>query len=313
LANLQIPDEDLWKTWPTLGGFTFAKKKWGELYVGGLTEVEYDAEAFSKLVFPTEKKELIKSFILHSEGMKNDLISGKGGGALFLLHGPPGCGKTLTAEAIAELLKRPLYKVDCGELTAHGLFQVEQKLSELLELASQWNAVVLIDEADIFLEKRSSNNIDRNAVVGTFLRLLEYYTGVLFLTTNRVHDFDEAFYSRIQVKLKYYELEEDARRQVWKNFLLDKKQDALGTSITDSDIAILAAPKLNGREIRNVIQLAKALARGESSALTRKHVERVVALYLQFDREMKDAVDTQTTKELNQLKRSAELKRSIGL
>jgi SpoVK/Ycf46/Vps4 family AAA+-type ATPase len=56
--------------------------------------------------------------------------------------------------------------------------------------------VVLIDEADIFLEKRTTTQIDRNAVVGTFLRVLEYYNGVLFLTTNRVHDFDEAFYSR---------------------------------------------------------------------------------------------------------------------
>jgi SpoVK/Ycf46/Vps4 family AAA+-type ATPase len=55
---------------------------------------------------------------------------------------------------------------------------------------------MLIDEADIFLEKRSTEDIERNAVVGTFLRLLEYYDGVLFLTTNRVHNFDEAFYSR---------------------------------------------------------------------------------------------------------------------
>jgi hypothetical protein len=54
-------------------------------------------------------------------------------------------------------------------------------LREILEIASVWDAVVLIDEADIFLEKRTEEDIKRNALVGIFLRLLEYHQGVLFL------------------------------------------------------------------------------------------------------------------------------------
>jgi len=88
------------------------------------------------------------------------------------LHGPPGTGKTLTAEAIAELLKRPLYSVSVGELGT-TVEKLEEKLREILEVAHLWNAVILLDEADIFLEKRSDNDIHRNAMVGIFLRLLE--------------------------------------------------------------------------------------------------------------------------------------------
>lgn len=117
-------------------------------------------------------------------------------------------------------------------------------LRDILDVASVWNAVILIDEADIFLEKRTDNDINRNALVGIFLRLLEYHQvcsprnpipskkgkerikisdrypqGIIFLTTNRVKRFDEAFHSRISVALKYPELDEEGRRKVWKILL----------------------------------------------------------------------------------------------
>merc|ERR1711998_805045 len=92
--------------------------------------------------------------------------------------------------------------------------ELEKSLREILEVASAWNAVVLLDEADIFLEKRSENDVARNAMVGIFLRLLEYHQGVLFLTTNRVKSFDSAFHSRISVALKYPDLDPAQRQQV---------------------------------------------------------------------------------------------------
>jgi len=60
--------------------------------------------------------------------------------------------------------------------------------------------VLLLDEADIFMEQRSESDIKRNAMVGIFIRLLEYYQGILFLTTNRSGGLDQAFASRISVQ-----------------------------------------------------------------------------------------------------------------
>src|ERR1019366_6660596 len=96
---------------------------------------------------------------------------------------------TLTSEAIADTLHRPLYSVSVGELGVSPE-ELESKLRKILDLAFQWNAVLLLDEADIFMEARDTNNIERNAMVSIFLRLLEYYSGVMFLTTNRVKSFD---------------------------------------------------------------------------------------------------------------------------
>ena len=149
-----------------------------------------------------EEKDLIYSLVkFHGTGF-TDIIEGKGGGTIFLLHGKPGWGKTASAEAVAEFLHKPLYSVSVGELGT-STDVLEAKLRNILDVAVIWDAVLLLDEADIFLEERDEHNIDRNAMVGVFLRLLEYHNGVLFLTTNRVKKIDPAFYSRISVALHY--------------------------------------------------------------------------------------------------------------
>lgn len=104
---------------------------------------------------------------------------------MAVLHGPPGTGKTLTAEGISELLKCPLYMVSVGELGTDSRF-LEAELQKILDICHAWGAILLLDEADVFLEKRTMNDVHRNALVSIFLRQLEYFQGILFLTTNRV-------------------------------------------------------------------------------------------------------------------------------
>jgi len=167
-----ISEENYFTTDPTLHGFSFAAKKWGEFFIDDISDIEFREDAFDKLVLPVQKKHLIRALVEKSSNTLTDMISGKGGGCIFLLHGAPGTGKTLTAEAIAELLHRPLYSISVGELGTTTT-ELETKLREILEVASCWNAVILLDEADIFLEARNESDIKRNAMVGQFLRLLE--------------------------------------------------------------------------------------------------------------------------------------------
>ncbi|KAJ7705121.1 P-loop containing nucleoside triphosphate hydrolase protein, partial [Mycena olivaceomarginata] len=137
----------------------------------------------------------------------------------------PGVGKTLTAECIAECTRRPLYVVSSGDLGTSAS-NLEHELTRILDLAHTWRAVLLIDEADVFLEKRTLTDVHRNALVSVFLRLLEYYEGILFLTTNRVNTFDPAFQSRIHMALKYENLEAQARKRLWKDFLYGNRDDS---------------------------------------------------------------------------------------
>ncbi|KAF9310360.1 hypothetical protein BG003_008651 [Podila horticola] len=259
-----VPEEMAIFCWPAVVGFSFSAKAWGHVLTSGLDPISFYDQAFDQLVLPAERKMLIRALVrFGGEDNTQDIIGGKRGGSVFLLHGPPGVGKTLTAEAIAEVLHRPLYYVTMGEL---GMTpdEMERRLSDVLDLCADWNALVLLDEADVFLEQRSTSDIVRNAMVCVMLRLLEYHPGILFLTTNRVRTFDPAFESRVTVAMRYEHLSEDARVQIWKNLL----GRVTATVESDSlDYGRLGQHVLNGRQIKNAVRLAVALTREQQSAV----------------------------------------------
>lgn len=278
VCNPIIPDELKYMTWPFLQGFSFISKTWGEIYVDNLREIKYDDNAFDYLVLDLEIKEMVKALITNIKSGFSDIINGKSGGCIFLLQGPPGVGKTLSCEAVAELLHKPLYSITVGEL---GITPdtLEKKLLTILEIANSWDAIILIDEADIFLEKRTINDITRNAMVGIFLRLLERHQGILFLTTNRAETLDEAFRSRISVIIQYNNLNQNSRNQIWQNLLR-----AANVKIEDDIINNLSNIKthdgkdINGRQIKNAIRMAQCLAFDKKETVNSMHLEKAIKM-----------------------------------
>jgi hypothetical protein len=265
----EFTEEELLIASPVVLGFAFSEKLWLEFSVSGIKEIEWNHEAFDSLVLPPNQKSIVKALVeSHTfSAAKNidDVIQGKGKGLVAVLHGPPGTGKTLTAEGIAELLKRPLYMVSAGELGTDSR-TLEGELNKILDIAHSWGAVLLLDEADVFLEKRTIQDIHRNALVSIFLRLLEYFQGILFLTTNRVETFDDAFQSRIHIALRYGDLTIKAKRSVWKMFLDKVKAiDRVETdAFTDHDLDVLARRNLNGRQVRLFFSLSIAQSKFSS-------------------------------------------------
>jgi len=269
---------------------------------GSVSYITFQEKAFDQLVLSEDKKELIRAVARNAGGGGHDsddeseddeigldVVANKGAASIFLLSGPPGCGKTLTAEAIAELLKKPLYVVTAGDLGITAS-EVEKSFGGVLDLCSTWDALVLVDEADIFLEARSSTEIQRNALVCVMLRLLEYYFGCLFLSSNRdAKSIDPAIASRITVMLSYPPLNVEGRAKVWKNLIelvpvcLDpeglstRKLSRYRLEFTTKDYETLAdAFDLNGRQIKNSIVLARALAKERGVSLSLDILVRAV-------------------------------------
>jgi len=102
----------------------------------------------------------------------------------------------------------------------------------------------------VFLQQRASLSHDRNRPIAIFLRKLEYFAGVLFLTTNQVNDFDIAILNRVHLKLKYHDLDRDARKTVWTQVLEGERTDQGPPIISDKELDRLVGIKLNGRDVR---------------------------------------------------------------
>jgi SpoVK/Ycf46/Vps4 family AAA+-type ATPase len=262
---------------PKLRGYSLKTKKWLDFFLEFVSDIKWNVNAFDSLVFPEDQKELIRA--VSKSQVKNrevfdDVIQGKGKGIIILLSGAPGVGKTLTAEAIADDMHVPLHTITSGDLGSNS-WEVESALSKVLDLVSQWNAILLLDECDVFLESRSTNDFKRNEIVSIFLRILEYYEGILFMTTNRADNIDTAFRSRIHISIEYPNLGTCARHQIWRNLL---KTSTKPNELSYTDIDELAAVELNGRQIKNILKMAQLLANWKETALKRDFVNTVLAL-----------------------------------
>jgi hypothetical protein len=214
---------------------------------------EFDTEAMGRLHLPPQMLSILtRVFNTPVEGLFGDLIKGKHGGVVILACGKPGVGKTLTAEVYAEQTQRPLYVLELGELGTN-VAQVEENLNRVFTRVARWNAVLQFDECEIFLTKRG-DDLERSAIVGSFLRLLDYYRGILFLTTNRADVLDHAVLSRVMLRLDYPDLDQQARAVIWRTML-----SSANLSLSDGTVEELAQADINGRQIRNLTRLAKIL------------------------------------------------------
>jgi len=242
-------------------------------------DVQWNQEAFKTLVIDEDRRILIHALVKahrNDEEAFDDIVQNKGQGLVGLLSGSPGVGKTLTAEAVAEVTQRPLYMISTGELGIEA-DKVDSRLGMILDITRRWGCVLLIDEADVFLATRG-HDLTRDSLVSIFLRRLEYFQGVCILTTNRKSEIDPAFQSRIHFSIHYPELNEASRKAVWTNFITMIAKTSENANITNEDIINLSKHVLNGRQIKNIVACAVSLSRETKTSITAAQIEKLITV-----------------------------------
>lgn len=260
----EMKDEQLLVCSPTVLGFSLDRRVWAEFAVACIEDIQWSDLPFESLVIPEKKKNVLQALVRRhnpddTDEAFDDFVEGKGKGLIILLHGPPGVGKTLTAEAISEFQRRPLYRVCAGDLGLDS-DKLEVRLTAILDLVARWKAVLLLDEADVFLESRQPQHLMHNTLISVFLRQLEYFQGVMILTTNRVTAFDEAIQSRIHLGIKYEALNRKAKAEVWTNFLKQATSASKirkVSKITNKQLEQLSKKEFNGRQVSKALYLAR--------------------------------------------------------
>jgi hypothetical protein len=231
----------------------------------------YQTSIEKRLLLKPAHRKIIQAIFAADEETIKDLIPGKTGGICVLAWGNPGVGKTLTAEVYAEVKERPLYSLSVSEIGTNPQ-EIEKNLQRVFTRVERWNAVLLFDECDVFLSKRG-DDIHQSAVVGMFLRLMDYYSGTMFLTTNRLGVVDDAIDSRLAFRIHYEDLAERDRLDIWKSLLSEAKVSASATVLEN-----LAQLELDGRKIRNMV---RAIQLTKVNTVTWEHVRELLP-YIEF-------------------------------
>ncbi|KAJ5984071.1 P-loop containing nucleoside triphosphate hydrolase protein [Penicillium waksmanii] len=285
-------EEDLCLLPSRLFGYSFQDRRFVAMDSKNLRQVEDNRNKFKNLIIDQTHEGMLLALVESHFRRKDinetagistnqDIVQNKGRGLVILLHGVPGVGKTSTAEMIASTFQRPLLPITCGDLGLDPA-TVEKSLKQMFRVGQLWDCILLLDEADVFLSERVSSDLNRNALVSVFLRVLDYYSGILFLTTNRVGTTDEAFKSRIHISLYYPYLDLDQTEKIWavnleRLAVIEAEQSALQPplSIDREDILKFAKRQYeksnfgkgrwNGRQIRNAFLIASALAHYEKT------------------------------------------------
>jgi hypothetical protein len=228
------------------------------VHVQNIAEYQYKPNLRDKLVLPQEHRDLIDILTSDMNILMEDFVEGKSGGTTILCKGAPGLGKTLTAEVYSEVVGKPLYRVHSGQLGTSAA-SVQANLSEILKRAARWDSILLLDEADVYIRCRD-NDLQHNAIVAEFLRTLEYFSGLLFMTTNRNDDVDDAILSRCIAIIKYEAPPKEDAMRLWKALAQQFDID-LPDALIDELTEIYA--NASGRDIKELLKLTSKFCRGK--------------------------------------------------
>lgn len=237
-------------TLPFLRVFDLKTQDYILVNVDDLEDYVYNKNMRKNLVLPEAHARLLDVMTDSDIIIGDDLIDGKKAPRILIFRGDPGLGKTLTAEAYSEITETPIYAIHAGNFGTNPE-NIERSLQETFARAARWGCYILIDECDVFVTKRSAMSpITQNAITAVFLRALEYYDGLIFMTTNRGTDIDDAILSRAAGVVSYDRPTDEERKKIWS---IQSQHFNAGLSPELIDALVKLFDKVSGRDIRGLL------------------------------------------------------------
>lgn len=237
---------------------------------------------WNDIVLPGEQVEQLRDIcnqvrfrhvVLGTWGFDRKLSMGKGVSALF--SGPPGTGKTMAAEILANDLGLDLYKIDLSQVVSKYIGETEKNLNRVFDEARAGNLILFFDECDALFGKRTEvrDAHDRyaNIEISYLLQKMEEHTGLSILATNLKQNLDAAFTRRLTFMVEFPFPDEASRRRIWR--AIWPREAPLAGSVDLDNVACQL--KISGGAVKNIAIAAAFLAAAEKSSEVRtEHLAR---------------------------------------
>ena len=234
---------------------------------------------WKQLVLDSNEKTMLKNacdqikykhIVYDKWGMGNRILYGRGLSMLFA--GPPGTGKTMAAQVVANELGLDIYKIDLSQIVSKYIGETEKNLNDLFNEAKKSNVILFFDETDALFGKRTEvkSSHDKNANIETsyLLQKMEEYDGITIMTTNYLENIDKAFFRRISYVIHFAFPNKDSRKKIWKNMY--PKEMPLSKNI---DFDYLARQfEISGGSIKNIALTSAFMAARDEKPLEMKHI-----------------------------------------
>lgn len=235
-------------------------------------ELVVPSRTFDDVILPPSTRRSLDQAI--AQVRNHTLIFGRWGfgerhttglGLAFNFAGPPGTGKTICAEAIANALRMKLLVVDYSEVESMWMGETSKNIVAVFRNAAEERAVLFFDEADAIASRRSTGAMmayqkETNTAVNVLLRELEKFNGVVIFATNLAANFDPAFERRIRTHVLFEMPGVEERERIWSVQIHSRK-----TPLAD-DVDFRALSEnfvASGGDIKNAVLKAAAAAAAE--------------------------------------------------
>jgi hypothetical protein len=237
--------------------------------------------SWDSLVLPPETLSLLKEacnrFLLRETVLGRWGFGRKlpyGTGVHLLFAGPPGTGKTMSAEIVAKELGLELYRIDLSRIVSKYIGETEQRLKELFDEAERSRAILFFDEGDALFGKRTevkdANDRYANMEAAYLLQRIEAYDGVTILATNLLQNLDEAMFRRMSFIIKFPAPTAEDRERIFQAHLPPEAPLA-----DDIDLEFLASRlEVSGGQIKNIVLAAAFMAAAEQMPIGMRHLVR---------------------------------------
>ncbi len=239
----------------------------------------YAKYTWDQLILADDQKEMLKNacdqikykhIVYNKWGMDKRLSYGRGVSMLFA--GPPGTGKTMGAQVVANELDIEIYKVDLSQIVSKYIGETEKNLNELFNEAKKSNVILFFDETDAILGKRTEvkDSHDKNANLETsyLLQKMEEYDGITVMTTNYLENIDSAFFRRISYVIHFPFPKPESREKIWRNMFPQEMPLS-----PDIDFHYLANQfEIAGGNIKNIAVSAAFLAAKSTGVVKMEHI-----------------------------------------